>query len=228
MNYDKENYIYFLAIIICTLGTISSNAVECQAHEYQNEEKIDSRLKEKLETMNDDDIVRVWIWFNGIDESKLASNVKQRCGFEEKDFEISVSESHIEAAVLLESDRNNFQSSTVEKIVEEYKKDNVLFNEKIKENFNNFSVEYRSAYSKNILTMDPLPITLRGDINLDVNITIIDATLLQKILAGYSDINSDIFDELYYTGDTNSDGEIDVNDVTTIQKYLVKQIDIPD
>ena len=127
----------FLAIIICTLGTISSNAVECQAHEYQNEEKIDSRLKEKLETMNDD-IVRVWIWFNGIDESKLASNVKQRCGFEEKDFEISVSESHIEAAVLLESDRNNFQSSTVEKIVEEYKKDNVLFNEKIKENFNSY------------------------------------------------------------------------------------------
>ena len=94
--------------------------------------------------------------------------------------------------------------------------------------FNNFSVEDRSAYSKNILTMDPLPITLRGDINLDVNITIIDATLLQKILARYSDINSDVFDELYYTGDTNSDGEIDVNDVTTIQKYLVKQIDILD
>lgn len=55
-----------------------------------------------------------------------------------------------------------------------------------------------------------------GDTDLDGEITIKDATFVQKVLAGLNE-KPDSFD---YVADVTGDGEIDVRDVTSIQRYV--------
>ena len=58
---------------------------------------------------------------------------------------------------------------------------------------------------------------IRGDITKDDSITIVDATLVQKYVAGIED-----FDKLQlFNSDVNDDGEISVVDATLIQKHIV-------
>jgi alpha-amylase len=56
-----------------------------------------------------------------------------------------------------------------------------------------------------------------GDIDLDGELTINDATLLQFYLAELETLS----DEALAVADIDNDGYIDINDATTIQKILV-------
>lgn len=62
--------------------------------------------------------------------------------------------------------------------------------------------------------------TLIGDTNGDGNVTIADATELQKYLANIVDFD----DKQLAVADTNGDGNVDIQDATQIQKYLAQLI----
>ncbi|MGN1202997.1 MAG: dockerin type I domain-containing protein, partial [Eubacterium sp.] len=65
-------------------------------------------------------------------------------------------------------------------------------------------------------------ICLLGDVNLDGVVTIDDATLVQKYLAGISELDDPI---QLLAADVDSSGEITIDDATRIQKYLAGLID---
>ena len=60
------------------------------------------------------------------------------------------------------------------------------------------------------------PTILMGDVNGDGSVTVQDATVLQKYLAGLVTLS----DEQLAVADTNGDGSVTVADATVIQKYL--------
>ena len=62
--------------------------------------------------------------------------------------------------------------------------------------------------------------TLIGDVNGDGTVTVLDATMLQKYLAGLASFS----DEQLAVADTNGDGSVTVLDATAIQKYLANLI----
>ena len=55
-----------------------------------------------------------------------------------------------------------------------------------------------------------------GDVDLDGEVTIKDATFVQKVIAGISE-KPDSFD---YIADVTGDGKADIRDVTTIRRYI--------
>ncbi|MDD6847399.1 MAG: dockerin type I repeat-containing protein [Oscillospiraceae bacterium] len=55
-----------------------------------------------------------------------------------------------------------------------------------------------------------------GDVNLDGEVAIKDATLMQKVIAGISE-KPDLFD---YIADVTGDGKADIRDATTIQRFI--------
>ncbi len=59
---------------------------------------------------------------------------------------------------------------------------------------------------------------LLGDVNLDGNVKIQDATLIQKYLAKLSDLN----EQQLTTADVTEDGKVNIKDATAIQKYIAK------
>ena len=59
---------------------------------------------------------------------------------------------------------------------------------------------------------------LLGDVNLDGNVKIQDATLIQKYLAKLSDLNA----QQLTTADVTEDGKVNIKDATAIQKYIAK------
>ena len=62
--------------------------------------------------------------------------------------------------------------------------------------------------------------TLIGDVNSDGTVTVLDATMLQKYLAGLASFS----DEQLSVADTNGDGQVTVLDATAIQKYLANLV----
>lgn len=59
---------------------------------------------------------------------------------------------------------------------------------------------------------------LLGDVTLDGNVKIQDATLIQKFLAKLSDLNA----QQKTTADVTEDGKVNIKDATAIQKYIAK------
>ena len=68
-----------------------------------------------------------------------------------------------------------------------------------------------------VITKPTMPV-LMGDTDVDGNITISDATMIQLHLAKYTELT----DYALYAADVNGDLTIDVSDVTAIQCYIVK------
>lgn len=62
--------------------------------------------------------------------------------------------------------------------------------------------------------------TLLGDVNGDGEITVVDATILQKYIVGQTTLD----DETLNVADVNKDGAVTVVDATLIQKFVVKMI----
>lgn len=62
--------------------------------------------------------------------------------------------------------------------------------------------------------------TLLGDVNGDGEITVVDATILQKYIVGQTTLD----DETLNVADVNKDGAVTVVDATLIQKFVVKVI----
>ena len=56
-----------------------------------------------------------------------------------------------------------------------------------------------------------------GDVNIDGDITVIDATDIQKYIVGLEELTADSKS----VADVDSDGAISVMDATSIQKYIV-------
>lgn len=67
---------------------------------------------------------------------------------------------------------------------------------------------------------EPNKETLLGDVNGDGEITIVDATILQKYIVGQTTLD----DETLNVADVNKDGAVTVVDATLIQKFVVKGI----
>lgn len=67
---------------------------------------------------------------------------------------------------------------------------------------------------------EPNKETLLGDVNGDGEITVVDATILQKYIVGQTTLD----DETLNVADVNKDGAITVVDATLIQKFVVKGI----
>lgn len=67
---------------------------------------------------------------------------------------------------------------------------------------------------------EPNKETLLGDVNGDGEITIVDATILQKYIVGQTTLD----DETLNVADVNKDGAVTVLDATLIQKFVVKGI----
>ena len=61
-----------------------------------------------------------------------------------------------------------------------------------------------------------------GDVNGDNIVSIMDATTIQKYLAGLSDFTA----EQLHNADVNGDGVVSILDATNIQKYLVGLVEI--
>ena len=55
-----------------------------------------------------------------------------------------------------------------------------------------------------------------GDVDLDGEVTIKDATFVQKVIAGLTEK----FDNFDYIADVTGDGKADIRDVTTIQRFI--------
>lgn len=68
--------------------------------------------------------------------------------------------------------------------------------------------------------LEPNKETLLGDVNGDGEITVVDATILQKYIVGQTTLD----DETLNVADVNKDGAITVVDATLIQKFVVKGI----
>lgn len=66
------------------------------------------------------------------------------------------------------------------------------------------------------------PDFVSGDVNLDGKITIDDATLIQKYLAGVQEFDDEA---QLLAADVNSSGDISIDDTTLIQKYIAGLID---
>ncbi|MGN0450088.1 MAG: leucine-rich repeat protein [Ruminococcus sp.] len=60
------------------------------------------------------------------------------------------------------------------------------------------------------------PVQIIGDVNGDGSVTVLDATMLQKYIAGLTSLS----DEQLTLADTNGDGSVTILDATQIQKYL--------
>lgn len=56
-----------------------------------------------------------------------------------------------------------------------------------------------------------------GDVNIDGDITVIDATDIQKYIVGLEELTADSKS----VADVDSDGAISVMDATSIQKYII-------
>lgn len=67
---------------------------------------------------------------------------------------------------------------------------------------------------------EPNKETLLGDVNGDGEITVVDATILQKYIVGPTTLD----DETLNVADVNKDGAVTVVDATLIQKFVVKMI----
>ena len=59
-----------------------------------------------------------------------------------------------------------------------------------------------------------------GDVNGDSTVTVLDATMLQKYLAGLASFSN----EQLAVADANGDGQVTVLDATAIQKYLANLV----
>lgn len=68
--------------------------------------------------------------------------------------------------------------------------------------------------------LEPNKETLLGDVNGDGEITVVDATILQKYIVGQTTLD----DETLNVADVNKDGAVTVVDATLIQKFVVKGI----
>lgn len=68
--------------------------------------------------------------------------------------------------------------------------------------------------------LEPNKETLLGDVNGDGEITVVDATILQKYIVGQTTLD----DETLNVADVNKDGAVTVVDATLIQKFVVKVI----
>lgn len=71
-----------------------------------------------------------------------------------------------------------------------------------------------------IFNFEPNKETLLGDVNGDGEITIVDATIIQKYIVGQTTLD----DETFNVADVNKDGAVTVVDATLIQKFVVKVI----
>ena len=58
-----------------------------------------------------------------------------------------------------------------------------------------------------------------GDVNLDENVDINDATMIQKYI---NNSFTNLMNDQLVNADFNKDGVININDVTAIQKYILK------
>lgn len=67
---------------------------------------------------------------------------------------------------------------------------------------------------------EPNKEALLGDVNGDGEITIVDATIIQKYIVGQTTLD----DETFNVADVNKDGAVTVVDATLIQKFVVKMI----
>ena len=66
-------------------------------------------------------------------------------------------------------------------------------------------------------TVNPYDFKIVGDVNGDGKVSVLDATEIQKYLAGTVKFD----DGQKAVGDVNGDGVISVTDATVIQKYIV-------
>ena len=71
-----------------------------------------------------------------------------------------------------------------------------------------------------VLNFEPDDTALIGDVDGNGEVSISDATEIQKYLVQYVSLN----EEQLKVSDTNGDGKVDINDVTQIQKYLAQLI----
>ena len=71
-----------------------------------------------------------------------------------------------------------------------------------------------------VLNFEPNDTALIGDVDGNGEVSITDATEIQKYLVQYVSLN----EEQLKVSDTNGDGKVDIKDVTQIQKYLVHLI----
>ena len=71
-------------------------------------------------------------------------------------------------------------------------------------------------------TFDATKDYMLGDVNLDGVVTIDDATLVQKYLAGISELDDPL---QFLAADVNSSGDVTIDDTTLIQKYIAGLID---
>ncbi len=80
---------------------------------------------------------------------------------------------------------------------------------------------YSSDEAFNVtFNFEPNKETLLGDVNGDGEITVVDATILQKYIVGQTTLD----DETLNVADVNKDGAVTVVDATLIQKFVVKVI----
>lgn len=87
--------------------------------------------------------------------------------------------------------------------------------------FNGINEEYASMvdfYTKISPVGDVIDII--GDVNLDGNVDVLDATYVQK----YSSDKTTLNERQKYVGDVNNDGNVDVLDAADIQKYSADKI----
>jgi hypothetical protein len=68
---------------------------------------------------------------------------------------------------------------------------------------------------------EPKENIIKGDVDGDGRVSIMDATILQRHISGLCLVD----DTNLLIADTNGDGNVNIKDVTTIQKYLVGFID---
>ena len=74
--------------------------------------------------------------------------------------------------------------------------------------------------SYDIVVYGPEKTTLKGDVNGDGKVSVVDATDIQKYIVQMISLN----EEQLKAADVTGDGKIDIRDVTLIQKYLVELI----
>ena len=83
---------------------------------------------------------------------------------------------------------------------------------------NSTAKAYADKYEKTFVALDPLKL---GDVDMDSNITVLDATAIQKHLASIVTLTSDQLS----VSDADKDGELTVIDATKIQQFVAELIE---
>ena len=232
------------SIIISVMLLLCSTIIPANA---SSNEKFSENLLEKLETINDNQKIEVWITvkLNLTDRIELQKRAYEICGFENNSID-TIEDVNLYLKTyraLVAKDKKDAIESLLKKMnVDETNiaakewdyslgwPNKFIFTKDELISINSLNLEeivriecyngQDEIPEESIPIQEPIDHSLIGDLNNDGFVTVSDVTCLQKLIARYCDELDSI--ETVENADVNGDGRITISDATFLQRYIAK------